>query len=111
MGPTARSRPAARSPSGSSPRRSSITRSKAADGSSTAPDRHLKAGARNAPGSARPMTDRSQKKLFPNPFYVVLLVSSTLFVLTALGYLVSPTAGGPGQDGGPAALARWLDRR
>ncbi len=55
------------------------------------------------------MTDRPRKRLFPNPFYVLLLAASTLFVLTALGYLISPTVqeqAGPGR-----ALAAWLDRR
>ena len=59
------------------------------------------------------MTDRSRKKLFPNPFYVLLLAASTLFVLTALGYLISPTVqeqAGPRRGQGPA-LAAWLDRR
>ena len=36
------------------------------------------------------MPDRPSKKLFPNPFYVLLLVSSVLFVLTTLAYLVVP---------------------
>ena len=53
-----------------------------------------------------------------NAFYVVLLVASTAFVVTAMAYLVSPyvarraadrPAGGPGQ--GSLALAEWLDRR
>ncbi len=36
------------------------------------------------------MPDRPRKKLFPNPFYVLLLVSSIVFVLTTLAYLVVP---------------------
>lgn len=57
-----------------------------------------------------------QKKLFPNPFYLLLLVASTLFVLTALGYLVAPSlapAAGAGarERGVSEALASWLDRR
>ncbi len=62
------------------------------------------------------MTDPSQKKLFPNPFYVLLLVASTLFVLTTFGYLISPTvqeqAGPKGHhEQGTLAVAAWLDRR
>ena len=57
------------------------------------------------------MADRPRKPLFPNPFYVVLLVASTLFVVTALAYLVSPYVGvdanGVRQAAKPgAALAR-----
>jgi hypothetical protein len=52
------------------------------------------------------------KRLFPNPFYVLLLAASVLFVLTTFGYLVAPLvhvqAGAAGADArGPAA---WLDR-
>jgi hypothetical protein len=58
---------------------------------------------------ARP--ERPAKKLFPNPFYVLLLVASTLFVVTTLGYLVGPTvqeqSGARGTAGGPV---KWLDR-
>jgi hypothetical protein len=58
---------------------------------------------------ARP--ERPAKKLFPNPFYVLLLVASTLFVVTTLGYLVGPmtqeASGAGGNSGGPA---KWLDR-
>jgi predicted PurR-regulated permease PerM len=63
------------------------------------------------------MSDRSRKP-WPNPFYVILLLVSTVFVVTALGYLIGPfvqqqakehPTGGPG----PAsrAVAEWLDRR
>ncbi len=54
------------------------------------------------------MSDRSQKKLFPNPFYVLLLGASTLFVLTAFGYLIVP---GLQVEGGRSPLATWFDRR
>ena len=64
------------------------------------------------------MADRPRKPLFPNPFYVLLLVSSTAFVVTALAYFVSPNveqkarAGGPdAPDAGSRALAAWFDRR
>jgi hypothetical protein len=71
------------------------------------------------------MSDRPGKKLFPNPFYVLLLVASTLFVVTALAYLVAPTVmelaaqaasrprnngHGPEEGRGAARLAVWLDR-
>ncbi|MBV8556395.1 MAG: hypothetical protein JO116_12600 [Planctomycetaceae bacterium] len=57
------------------------------------------------------MTDHPRKALFPNPFYVILLVSSTMFVMTALGYLISPAvADRPGARTGSLALAAWLDR-
>jgi hypothetical protein len=49
------------------------------------------------------MSKRRGKKPFPNPFYVLLLAASTLFVLTILGYLVAPA---PGQAGAGA----WLER-
>jgi len=64
------------------------------------------------------MADRSRRRLFPNPFYVVVLVASTFFTLTVLAYLISPSiaqkarehpaAGGPGP--GSVAMAAWLDR-
>ena len=60
------------------------------------------------------MTERRLKKLFPNPFYVVLLISSTLFVVTALAWLVVPSildqAAAPQAKGGMVGLARWIDR-
>jgi hypothetical protein len=52
-----------------------------------------------------------------NPFYVVLLVVSTAFVVTALGYLVGPFIQQAAIDHpqkspapGSLALAGWLDR-
>jgi hypothetical protein len=36
------------------------------------------------------MADPPRKALFPNPFYVLLIVASTVFTLTVLAYLVSP---------------------
>jgi hypothetical protein len=66
------------------------------------------------------MAERSRKALFPNPFYVLLLVASTVFTLTVLAYLVSPNiaqrainqraAGHAGPAAGSIALAAWLDR-
>ncbi len=62
------------------------------------------------------MTDRPGKKLFPNPFYVLLLVASVLFVVTVFAYLAGPTvrqqaAADAAHGGGPSGLADWLDRR
>ena len=60
-----------------------------------------------------------RKVVFPNPFYIVVLVVGTLFVITCLGYLAGPAAladasrsaaGGRGPTGGPK-LALWLERR
>jgi hypothetical protein len=68
------------------------------------------------------MGDRSPKALFPNPFYVLLLIASTVFTLTALGYLIGPSieqrklahpGAGPGSGApgpGSLALSAWLDR-
>lgn len=61
------------------------------------------------------MADRPRKALFPNPFYLLLITASTVFVLTALGYLVSPNvqqqaAHRPGAGPASLALADWLDR-
>lgn len=64
------------------------------------------------------MADRPRKPLFPNPFYFVLLIASTLFVMTALAYVVSPWVGADAAGVRQAAkagsasqaLADWLDR-
>jgi predicted PurR-regulated permease PerM len=63
---------------------------------------------------------RSRKRLFPNPFYVLLIITSTVFTITALAYLIGPTivqqarqqpATATGRPGpGSLALAGWLDR-
>jgi hypothetical protein len=57
------------------------------------------------------------QRVQPNPFYALLLAVSTLFVVTALGYTVSPYAmdhagSSPSvpDAGGESPLARWLDR-
>jgi hypothetical protein len=58
------------------------------------------------------MAGRSRKALFPNPFYVVLLVASVVFTVTVLAYLVSPYAAErPNAGVGSRALVAWLDRR
>ncbi len=60
-----------------------------------------------------------KKPLYPNPFYVLLVATSTAFVVTVLGYLVSPmvqqkaTNPGPGTTApgpGSLAVAAWFDR-
>jgi hypothetical protein len=61
------------------------------------------------------MTEQSRKPTMANPFYVVLLVVSTSFVVTALAYLVGPytqqAANGHSQPGSDSRLlADWLDR-
>jgi hypothetical protein len=61
------------------------------------------------------MTGQPRREIFSNPFFVIVLGTSTLFVLTALGYLVSPYVLVPGparrQPGKVSiALAAWLDR-
>jgi hypothetical protein len=58
------------------------------------------------------MADRSRNALFPNPFYVILLVASTVFTVTVLMYLISPYAAErPNAGAGSLALVDWLDRR
>jgi hypothetical protein len=54
-------------------------------------------------------------EVFANPFFVVLLGTSVLFVLTVLGYWVSMSILEPAVDRGPRgagslAMAKWLDR-
>jgi hypothetical protein len=57
-----------------------------------------------------------RRESFANPFFVILLGTSTLFVITVLAYLVSPyvlapNQARPPQTQGSAALAAWLDRK
>ena len=61
----------------------------------------------------------SRKPLYPNPFYVLLVVVSTAFVVTTLGWLMAPMiqqkaqnlAPGANPPGvGSLALAAWFDR-
>jgi len=62
------------------------------------------------------MTAQQRKlEVFANPFFVILLATSVLFVLTVLGYWVSASVLQPEVDRGPRgasslALAAWLDR-
>jgi hypothetical protein len=49
-----------------------------------------------------------------NPFYLILLVASTLFVVTCLAYFIVPTvlSEAPAPERAPSlALAEWLDHR
>jgi hypothetical protein len=61
------------------------------------------------------MTEQPRRReVFSNPFFVILLIASTLFVLTVLAYLVSPYViaprpGRPPTGEGSIALALWLD--
>jgi hypothetical protein len=68
------------------------------------------------------MAPRSSKPLFPNPFYLLLIVASVVFTVTVLAYLVGPSiqqraldhqgagAGGGRPGRGSLALVAWLDR-
>jgi hypothetical protein len=63
---------------------------------------------------AHGMVERSRKPASANPFYVVLLLVSTAFVVTALGYLVGPFVQQRAikrPQAGPDALSDWFDRR
>ena len=54
-----------------------------------------------------------KKSVFANPFYVGLMVVSSLFVVTALGYLFAPDVlkQGPGRQRKTSlTFAVWLDR-
>jgi hypothetical protein len=48
-----------------------------------------------------------------NPFYVLLMAVSTLFVVTTLGYLVGPYAAQRVAEGkaAPSPLADWFERK
>ena len=56
-----------------------------------------------------------RREVFANPFFVVLMATSVVFVITVLAYLISPTVLEPG-PANPAPGARslmaaaWLDR-
>ena len=56
-----------------------------------------------------------KREVFANPFFVVLMATSVVFVMTVLAYLISPVGAraGPGQaaaERGLAGVAAWLDR-
>lgn len=57
---------------------------------------------------------RGKAKGKSNPFYVLLLVASAAFTITALAYLMGPFVAQRALDrpgSGPMALNLWLDRR
>ena len=62
------------------------------------------------------MTGQARRReILANPFFVILMAASALFVLTVLGYLVSPfvlvprpAANQPGP--GSIKMAEWFDR-
>ena len=60
------------------------------------------------------MTDSERRReVFANPFFVVLMATSVVFVITVLGYLISPSVLEPGPaNPGPGSreMAAWLDR-
>jgi len=56
-----------------------------------------------------------KREVFANPFFVVLMATSVVFVLTVLAYWISAQVLEPGPGQRPAsarslALAAWLDR-
>jgi hypothetical protein len=62
------------------------------------------------------MTARSQKReVFANPFFVIMMGASVVFVMTVLGYLLSAYMLGPNpllpaRGRGSIAMAEWFDR-
>jgi hypothetical protein len=61
------------------------------------------------------MTVPPRREIFANPFLVILLGTSLLFILTVLGYWVSASVlvwnpGQPRPSARSLALAVWLDR-
>lgn len=60
------------------------------------------------------MSDR-RRKSWPNPFYVVLVLASTAFMVTTFGYLIGPYVErqshlGTLPDAASRAVAAWFDR-
>jgi hypothetical protein len=59
-------------------------------------------------------TEPRKREVFANPFFVVLMTASVVFVLTVLAYLISPAVleAGPGKAPLTArslAMATWID--
>jgi hypothetical protein len=55
------------------------------------------------------------REILSNPFFVILLATSVLFVMTVMAYLMSPYVLHPGEVGrqpGPGSIkmAEWFDR-
>ena|SRR5581483_8094103 len=64
------------------------------------------------------MDSRSSRRGRPNPFYVLLMLVSTAFVVTALAYYIGPEVvrraqaeAKPGEAPRVPALVAWLDRK
>jgi hypothetical protein len=58
---------------------------------------------------------RRKREIFANPFFAILLLTSVVFVLTALAYLASAGVlnsepGAPPQSARSIAFGKWLDR-
>jgi len=60
-----------------------------------------------------------RKPLYPNPFYILLVIVSAAFVVTTLGWLIAPliqqkalhpAPGSTPPGAGSLALAAWFDR-
>jgi hypothetical protein len=56
-----------------------------------------------------------RREVFANPFFVVLMATSVVFVITVLGYLIGPSVlergrVNPPPGAGSLAAAAWLDR-
>jgi hypothetical protein len=56
-----------------------------------------------------------KREVFANPFFVILMGTSVVFVFTVLAYLVSPYVLQPRQANAPrgpgsVAVAEWVDR-
>jgi hypothetical protein len=59
-------------------------------------------------------TEPRKREVFANPFFVVVMAASVVFVLTVLAYLISPAVleAGPGKPPPTArslAMATWID--
>jgi hypothetical protein len=56
-----------------------------------------------------------KREVFANPFFVVLMIASVVFVLTVLAYLIGPSVLEPDPAKPPPtassrAMAEWVDR-
>ena len=61
----------------------------------------------------------AKKRPYPNPFYVLVVLSGVAFVVTAMGWLVAPMIQAKAKNPGPGAtppgpgslaIADWFDR-
>ncbi len=78
--------------------------------------RHLPEFDTNRAGACENVNPSRPRKS-PNPFYVLLMVVSTVFVVTALAYSIGPTVveraveeAGPGETPKVPKAVAWLDR-